>query len=119
MNREPTIRLEGSYTLFELKKHIKKLEKIKRSTTNKDFKIHSIDNGMCRVNYITRNSKNELVYYCLQDECSWKHLDVNCYRCSSDFEPSYTVKHDKNRFEVPTGDSKIEKTIREFLTGEE
>jgi len=32
------------------------------------LKIHSIDNGFCRVMYYVKNNNNQTLYYCLQDE---------------------------------------------------
>lgn len=82
---------------------------------DKDFKIHSIDNGFCRVNYTAENSAGQTLIYCLQDEGA-NYGGVVCYRCSGDFEPNYEIKYGKDRFEVPTGDSDIEKVVREYLT---
>jgi len=53
------------------------------------LKIRSIDNGFCRVNYTWKNSKNETVYYCIQDD-GVGH-GINIYRQSSDEEPDYIV----------------------------
>jgi hypothetical protein len=84
----------------------------------KDFLIHSIDNGFCRVNYKAKNSAGEIVFYCLQDE-GQRYGGVACYRCSKDFEPEYpifTFRYDQ--FEIPTGDTQIEIAVREYLTKE-
>jgi len=83
----------------------------------KDFTIHSIDNGFCRVNYKAKNCAGETVFYCLQDEGK-NYGGVVCYRCSRDFEPNYSIKYNRNRFEVPTGNSDIEIVVREYLTKE-
>jgi hypothetical protein len=84
-------------------------------TTEKDFKIHSIDNGFCRVNYKIKNADGKTVFYCLQDEGK-TYGGVICYRCAdSDFEPDYPIKYHKDRFEVPTGNSSIEIIVREYL----
>jgi hypothetical protein len=83
----------------------------------KTFKIHSIDNGFCRVNYKAVNYKGETIFYCLQDEGKlWG--GVICYRCSKDFEPDYQMRYPRDQFEVPTGDSAIEIAVREYLTKE-
>lgn len=84
----------------------------------KDFTIHSIDNGYCRVNYKAVNSAGQTIFYCLQDEGE-NYGGVICYRCSSDFEPQYPMNYRKEQFEVPTGDSAIETVVRDYLTKEE
>ncbi len=81
----------------------------------KTFKIHSIDNGFCRVNYTAINADGKTIYYCLQDEGT-NYGGVICYRCSGDFEPSYEMKYNCNRFEIPMGNSHIEITVRNYLT---
>lgn len=86
----------------------------------KDFQIHSIDNGFCRVNYTGKNRGDGTRFYCLQDE-GVNHGGVILYRSSSDWEPSYPVTlhpHLRSRFEIPTGDSAIEIAVREYLTKE-
>jgi len=40
------------------------------------------------------------------------------YRSTSEWEPDYPVKGPKEIWEVPTGNSEIEKRVREFLIGE-
>jgi hypothetical protein len=83
----------------------------------KDFTIHSIDNGFCRVNYKAVNAAGETIFYCLQDEGK-RYGGVICYRSTKDFEPNYPIGYSRDRFEVPTGDSDIEKVIRDYLTKE-
>ena len=83
----------------------------------KTFRIHSIDNGFCRVNYVAKNAQGHLVYYCLQDEGA-NYGGVVCYRCCKEFEPSYRMDYQRKLFEVPTGDSSIESIVREYLTKE-
>jgi hypothetical protein len=86
------------------------------STPDKPLKIHSIDNGFCRVNYSTKNPAGETVFYCLQDEGA-RYGGVCCYRSTKELEPDYPVYFLLNhKFEVPTGDSAIEITVRKFLT---
>ncbi len=84
----------------------------------KTFKIHSIDNGFCRVNYIAKNNDNKQIYYCLQDE-GIGYGGVCCYHCSNDFEPSYLIKYNRNRFEIPKGNSAIEIIVRNYLNQKE
>ena len=80
--------------------------------SDKDFKIHHIDTGFCRVNYKAINSDGQTIFYCLQDEGD----EVVCYRSSKDFEPDYQINYEKHRFEVPTGNTDIEITVRKYLT---
>lgn len=76
------------------------------------LKIHSIDNGFCRVNYIGVNQSNQKVYYCLQDEGT---DDIHLYRSSDDLEPSHICHAEAHIFEVPTGNSTIEISVRSRL----
>lgn len=80
--------------------------------------IHSIDNGFCRVMYSAKNEDNQTVYYCLQDEGE-NYGGVILYRCTQDGEPDYPCRFDSGAgwdiFEVPQGDSDIEKVVRNFL----
>jgi len=87
------------------------------SKIGKAFWVHSVDNGFCRVNYVTRNPKGPRLFYCLQDEGN-AHGGVICYRCSHDFEPSHAVEHPKILFEIPEGNSDIEQIVRDYLTKE-
>lgn len=84
----------------------------------KKLTIHSVDNGFCRINYKAKNNNNETIYYCLQDEGA-AHGGVLCYRSTQDMEPSHQVKGNRELFEVPAGDSAIEKAVREYLTKED
>ena len=81
----------------------------------KDFMIRSIDNGYCRVNYQAENAAGQIIYYCLQDEGKG-YGGVICYRASKDEEPDYPIAYGRDRFEVPQGNSDIEKVVREYLT---
>jgi hypothetical protein len=86
----------------------------------KTFKIHSIDNGFCRVNYKGKTRVEGTRCYCLQDEGK-NYGGVILYRCSRDWEPNYPITlHPQLRkqFEVPAGDTQIEIAVREFLTKE-
>lgn len=76
------------------------------------LKIHSIDNGFCRINYTGKNSLNQTIYYCLQEE---HPNDIRCYRSSQDLEPSHECVAKAAAFEVPTGNSAIEVAIRKRL----
>ena len=55
------------------------------------LKYNYTDNGFCRVNYTWKNSKNQTVHYCAQDEGD---QGVIFYRCTGDpwNEPEYSVK---------------------------
>jgi hypothetical protein len=73
--------------------------------------------GHCQVTYQTKNAHNESIYYCLQDN------GINCggvklLRCSDDCEPSHEVRLKKDSnviFERPTGDSRLEKLVNEWI----
>jgi len=81
---------------------------------DKSIRIHFIDHGFCRINYIAISPAKVKMYYCLQEEA----YGVVCYRCSKDFEPDYPTTCPEELFEIPTGDSLIERTIRTYLTGD-
>lgn len=80
-----------------------------------DFKIEYIVNGFCRIVYSAHNEDNKKVYYCLQDEgCDLG--GIVCYRCSnSDGEPCCPIHYDYSRFEIPTGNTEIEISIRNCI----
>lgn len=78
------------------------------------MKIHSIDNGFCRVNYVKKNNQNQLIHCCIQDD--GRGGGVNVYRQTKDGEPQnkiIPVRYDI--FQIPTGDSAIEIIVRDFL----
>lgn len=81
------------------------------------LKIYGIDTGFCRVNYVGKNTYGQKIYYCIQDEGTANGCVI--YRMSGNpdngGEPDYPVKGDKTIFEIPPGDSVIEKTVRAFL----
>lgn len=80
-----------------------------------DFKIEYEDNGFCRIVYSAINEDNKKVYYCLQDEGE-DFGGIVCYRCSnSDGEPCYPIVYDYSRFEIPTGSTEIEISVRNFI----
>ena len=66
------------------------------------FKIHSVDRGFCRVNYVYQTDEGAKVYFCLQDEGA-KFGNVILYASNRELEPSHPVKMkdyiDKNRAE--------------------
>jgi len=82
------------------------------------LKIHSIDNGFCRVMYYVKNNNNQTLYYCLQDEGA-NYGGVILYRCTPDGEPDYPCEFQGENiwsmFEVPSGDTEIEVAVRAFL----
>lgn len=83
--------------------------------SDKLLKIMDIDNGFCRVVYVAKNNNGQKVFYCLQDEGD---ENIQFYRCTdySYIEPDYTVKcKDWTIMEIPTGDSCIEKIVRDFI----
>jgi hypothetical protein len=79
------------------------------------FKIHSTDHGFCRINYVTRNEKNERLYYCLQQS---SHTAVSLYRCTQDGEPSHEVTMLRpaiELFEKPSEAGKLEDMVRTWI----
>lgn len=58
-----------------------------------DFKLAQFQNhiGHCQLNYVTRNSLGQKIFYCLQDSGE-KFGGIRLMRCTSDFEPSYEVR---------------------------
>ena len=82
------------------------------------FRIRNINEGFCRVNYVTKNAKGEYIFYCLQWEYFSPKNIVNLYRLSQNGEPSYQVKlksKAKDMFEMPRGDSELIKACREWI----
>jgi hypothetical protein len=87
------------------------------------YKIHSINPGFCRIHYVTRNDKNESLYYCLQDDgrgADWANSSngIVLYRCSKDWEPSYPINFKlpaRELMEIPTGDSELELKAKEWI----
>ncbi len=77
-----------------------------------NMKIHTIDNGFCRINYKWRAESGEWYYFCLQDEGNGQ---VIAYSSTSEEEPCSPIKTEKVDFEIPTGNSTIEIIIREWL----
>jgi len=83
------------------------------------FKLVSVDNGFCRVLFQTKNSDNQKIYYCLQED--WRDKPVVLYRCTQPpwCEPSHEVKLQKNigpiEFEMPEGNSRLEIKVKEWI----
>lgn len=77
-----------------------------------NMKIHSIDNGFCRINYTLRTESGAIFHYCLQEE----YLGVVvAYASTLDWEPSHLIDTEKVEFEIPTGNSTIEVIVRKYL----
>lgn len=88
------------------------------ATKQWNFKIKSIDQGYCRILYETRNSSDEKIYYCLQED--YNDQPVNLYRCTQQpwCEPDYIVTIKKDavlEFEIPTGDTQLENKVKEWI----
>lgn len=69
--------------------------------------------GFCRIIYKSRNHKNELLTYCLQED--WG--GVKFYRCSKDGEPDYEIKLTKTfvKFERTQGNSSLEIAVNKWI----
>jgi len=82
----------------------------------KRFKLHSIDQGNCRIYYTTRNSTGQKLLYCLME-----NHGIGLYRCSQDGEPDYeipTPDATKHHFDIPTGDSQLENDVKTWVSQE-
>lgn len=79
------------------------------------FKIVKVDTGFCQITYTCRNSENQRIFYCLQDNGP-NHGGIRFLRCTQDHEPNYevTLKNPAS-FEIPTGDSELEKLCRDWI----
>lgn len=85
------------------------------------MRIHSVDEGNCRVYYKTKNEKQETLLYCLMQKDN--KGTVGCYRCSQDGEPDYelTLGDLKNKvFHFPpwdrqTGPSELVINVNKFI----
>lgn len=73
------------------------------------FKILSIDQGFCRINYVTKNHDNQKIYYCLTYDFS---NNIELCRSTPDLEPYHPVKIKEGKaaelFELPTGKTQLE-----------
>lgn len=74
------------------------------------MKIHAIDNGFCRIYY-----KEGKALYCLQ-EAGYGMFEF--FVCSRDGEPDRPIQRDLTTLEVPTGDTRIEESAKDFLKGQ-
>ena len=73
-------------------------------------KIHSIDSGFCRINYIAESGGHKF-HYCIQEDVG----TFLCFRSSKDWEPDAEVIFRPNDWEIPIGDSELEIRIRDFI----
>lgn len=82
------------------------------------MKIHSIDEGFCRINYVGLNRFKQKVYYCLMDNGYCGKININLYRSTQELEPEYPVRIKvpaKEIFELPEGNSELIKACREWI----
>lgn len=82
------------------------------------FKIKDIDQGFCRVLYETKNSNDERIYYCIQQE--GQGMGCVFYRCSGSpwFEPDRPVAIRVGMsidIEVPAGNTELEEAVRDHI----
>lgn len=84
------------------------------------FKIEKIDTGRCNIVYKTLNVNNEEIYYCLLQDLN----GIELYRCSIPFkeygeyiyEPqSKCSVKSLTEFQIPTGNTNLEKQCREYI----
>lgn len=86
--------------------------------------IQKVDIGRCSLIYRTLNDLKEEIYYCLLQDIN----GISLYRCSQPFreyreeifEPQSkaTIKA-LVEFQIPKGDSQLEKDCREFIESNE
>lgn len=82
------------------------------------LKIEEVNTGFCRVLYSIKNSSNEKIYYCIQED----YIDsCEFYRCSQGpyFEPMYSVKFKEGatlEIEIPKGKSQLEKSVINYIS---
>lgn len=74
------------------------------------FVLKEVDNGYCRIYYQLDENKK---MYCIQQD--FENI-YNPYICNNEWgEPEYKVNVPLELFEVPKGDSEIEKGVRNYL----
>lgn len=71
--------------------------------------------GHCQITYTTKNENGQRLVYCLQDQGE-KFGGIRLMRCSQDNEPSHEVRlKGPASFEMPTGDSKLEEKVKQWI----
>ena len=83
-----------------------------------ELKIIAVDNGNCRVLY---KAKGRRTKYCVQQD--WRESQVDsikdtCVLYVFDGEPSHEVPHENKVYEVPAGDTRIEKDVARWIMSE-
>ena len=75
--------------------------------------------GHCQITYTTKNSDNQKIVYCLQDNGE-KHGGVRLMRCSQDGEPSHEATP-KSRLEFarPPIEDKLTQLVNDWITKHE
>ena len=84
------------------------------------FKVYSIDEGHCQVNFVTRNKDNQRVFYCLQYQGPKWTPKIRLMRASQPpwLEPCHevTLRTDAiELFDLPEGDSLLVQLCREWI----
>lgn len=75
--------------------------------------------GHCQVTYITKNSENQTIVYCLQDNGK-NHGGVRLMRCSQDGEPSHEAyPKAKLDFERPPIYDQLTKLVNDWIDNHE
>jgi len=81
------------------------------------YKIFSIWQGFCRINYIS-SYEGKVFSHCLQYDGN----KIVFYFCSQDFEPQFESDMDISGrqllFEKPIGDSELEIKVRQWIDNE-
>ena len=82
------------------------------------MKLHSVDQGFCRINYVTKNADNRTIYYCIQEDSCGTDPITTVYRCTQDGEPDYPVSFKgrlKELFPLAPGNTAMEHRINNFI----
>jgi hypothetical protein len=87
---------------------------------DKKYKLHEVVSGFCRIYFKVKGEKTGQVFYrCIQEDSdgvyNLYHVDNNEWK-----EPSHIIKLQdghtfKSLFELPKGESRLEKNIRNFI----
>ena len=90
---------------------------INKHNQNKDFKLYSVETGLCCIYYKTKNKNNVVLLYCLMNDTG---QEIDLYRCTLDGEPDHKANLKQglkfvDLFQLPTGYSDLEVLVRDFI----
>jgi hypothetical protein len=85
----------------------------------KFLKVHSVNEGFCRVNFTCQNKKNEKLFYCLQESKENGVKFLTFYRSSKDLEPSHPIDSTEFIFQYPNpilhGNTELINMVWEYI----